>query len=178
MVPLVPTASVSLDPLPDETVLLRVTYRGRLHEVARLHPETAQRVYQAQTDGVAVPLLLRRPPVTLYWYRGRVYADAHGLLVEEAEAILSHRHRQREVERTRALNLARAGPNPVTRYVTAATRAEVFARDGGACTACGSTIDLEYDHCIPVAAGGSNEVGNIRLLCLRCNRSSGARMAL
>ena len=34
-------------------------------------------------DGVAVPLVLHRPQVTLYWYRDRLWADAHGLTVNE-----------------------------------------------------------------------------------------------
>jgi 5-methylcytosine-specific restriction endonuclease McrA len=48
---------------------------------------------------------------------------------------------------------------------------EVWRRDEGKCAKCGSRENLEYDHIIPVAKGGSNTVRNIELLCEACNRS-------
>lgn len=50
----------------------------------------------------------------------------------------------------------------------------VWQRDKGRCVRCGSQKRLEYDHIIPVIAGGSNTERNIQLLCERCNRSKGA----
>ena len=50
-------------------------------------------------------------------------------------------------------------------------RREVWRRDGGKCVKCGSRINLEYDHIIPVTRGGSNTARNIELLCETCNRS-------
>lgn len=47
---------------------------------------------------------------------------------------------------------------------------EVWRRDGGKCTACGSPERLEYDRIIPVSRGGSNTARNIQLLCEKCNR--------
>ena len=51
------------------------------------------------------------------------------------------------------------------------TRIEVWHRDGGVCTKCGSRERLEYDHIIPVSKDGSNTARNIELLCENCNRS-------
>lgn len=48
---------------------------------------------------------------------------------------------------------------------------EVWRRDEGKCTKCGSRENLEYDHIIPVVKGGSNTVRNIELLCETCNRA-------
>ena len=56
-----------------------------------------------------------------------------------------------------------------SRYLTLQTRREVWARDGGKCIACGSKLDLEFDHIIPFSKGGSNETPNIQILCRRCN---------
>lgn len=51
------------------------------------------------------------------------------------------------------------------------TRIEVWHRDGGMCTRCGSRERLEYDHIIPISKGGSNTARNMELLCENCNRS-------
>jgi len=45
----------------------------------------------------------------------------------------------------------------------------VWKRDGGKCVNCGSEIDLQYDHIIPVAKGGSSTFENIQILCKKCN---------
>ncbi|WP_166353496.1 HNH endonuclease [Phytoactinopolyspora limicola] len=53
----------------------------------------------------------------------------------------------------------------------------VFFRDAGLCVICG--VDLtgrfnvltakNYDHIVPLAAGGLNDVTNLQLLCRKCN---------
>jgi hypothetical protein len=58
-----------------------------------------------------------------------------------------------------------------TRYISETTKKIVYNRDGGRCKCCGSSTSLEYDHITPYSCGGSNDVSNIQLLCLKCNRS-------
>ncbi|MBI5842202.1 MAG: HNH endonuclease [Chloroflexi bacterium] len=55
-------------------------------------------------------------------------------------------------------------------------RIEVWRRDGGKCVKCGSRVNLEFDHIIPVSKGGSNTARNIELLCEKHNRSKGAKI--
>ena len=55
--------------------------------------------------------------------------------------------------------------------IPSAIRREVWRRDGGKCVKCGSRKNLEYDHIILVAEGGSNTARNIELLCEACNRA-------
>ncbi len=56
-------------------------------------------------------------------------------------------------------------PNPVKRFV--------FSRDDGKCTVCQSEDRLEIDHITRWRDGGRHTTDNLRLLCLRCNRSRG-----
>lgn len=50
----------------------------------------------------------------------------------------------------------------------------VWQRDKGQCVKCGSRERLEFDHIIPIIAGGSSTERNVQLLCESCNRSKGA----
>jgi len=59
---------------------------------------------------------------------------------------------------------------PARRATTRAMRQEVYDRDGGRCVACGSAFDLQYDHIIPLARGGSHTAQNLQLLCSACNQ--------
>jgi hypothetical protein len=58
-----------------------------------------------------------------------------------------------------------------SRYISTTTKKIVFTRDGGVCQCCGSSDNIEYDHIIPYSCGGSSDVSNIQLLCMKCNRS-------
>ena len=52
----------------------------------------------------------------------------------------------------------------------------VWRRDKGQCVQCGARERLEFDHIIPVVAGGSNTERNVQLLCESCNRSKSAKV--
>ena len=54
-------------------------------------------------------------------------------------------------------------------------REHVFERDGGQCQHCGATQELELDHIIPLARGGTNTEKNLQVLRARCIRSKGDR---
>jgi tetratricopeptide (TPR) repeat protein len=58
--------------------------------------------------------------------------------------------------------------------IPSSVKKAVWKRDGGKCVNCGSEIDLEYDHIIPVAKGGSSTIQNIQILCKKCNRKKHA----
>ena len=44
------------------------------------------------------------------------------------------------------------------------------------CAYCGTKDDIEMDHIIPLARGGTNTADNIQPLCGPCNRSKGAKL--
>lgn len=95
-----------------------------------------------------------------------------GALVLVAVAIwaLPRRHR------SHASADQRSGPRYRRRSIPIAVRHEVWLRDGGVCSNCGSDDELEFDHIVPVSRGGSNTAVNVELLCQTCNRRKGARI--
>jgi tetratricopeptide (TPR) repeat protein len=58
--------------------------------------------------------------------------------------------------------------------IPSSVKKAVWKRDGGKCVNCGSEEELEYDHTIPVAKGGSSTIQNIQILCKKCNRKKSA----
>ena len=74
-----------------------------------------------------------------------------------------------------------AGPTASgpTRYIPAAVRREVWARDGAHCqypldggATCGATHRLELDHLLPLALGGPSTAANLRVTCAFHNRAA------
>jgi hypothetical protein len=61
------------------------------------------------------------------------------------------------------------------------TKLRVARRDNYTCQECGRLLrehELEFDHIIPRALGGTSEEHNIRLTCLKCNRKKGKKVEL
>ena len=63
-----------------------------------------------------------------------------------------------------------------TRTIPHDVKTAVWQRDLGRCIQCAATSYLEFDHDIPFSKGGASTVGNIRLLCRRCNLAKGNRI--
>ena len=59
------------------------------------------------------------------------------------------------------------------RYIPKSVRQRVLIRDRYRCVKCSSQKDLQFDHNVAVANGGSNEEDNVLLLCKRCNLKKG-----
>ena len=55
------------------------------------------------------------------------------------------------------------------RYIPKSVRQRVLIRDEYRCVKCSSQKDLQFDHIVAVAKGGSNEEANVQVLCKRCN---------
>jgi stress response protein SCP2 len=63
-----------------------------------------------------------------------------------------------------------------SRAIPQTIKADVWRRDCGACVECKASEYLEFDHVIPWSRGGATSVGNLQLLCRRCNQVKGARL--
>ena len=58
-------------------------------------------------------------------------------------------------------------------HLSASKRKRILLRGKGRCMKCGSKKNLEIDHVVPLARGGSNRLENLQLLCRDCNRMKG-----
>ncbi len=73
------------------------------------------------------------------------------------------------VNRNRATRVRVAGNDVYVVTVRDITR--LMNRCGSQCVECDSTEHLGIDHVIPVARGGRHSIGNLTVLCRRCNSS-------
>jgi 5-methylcytosine-specific restriction endonuclease McrA len=113
--------------------------------------------------------------------RGEEVREANRRRAEEDSVIAAAE--RAEAERRRAAKLAwarsavsEAGRAPSRLHIPVEIRHLVHARDEGVCVQCGSDFDLQFDHVIPVALGGSSTIENLQILCAPCNRRKGATL--
>jgi len=135
-------------------VVVRVA--GATHRLPALHRE---RFVELAVIQRTEPVQLLRVGERTYWqFRDRFYWDNDGLRNDEVYAVILTRE-QRDTARV--------------------TRAQlVLTRDGHRCVHCGSRSELQFDHVIPYANGGSSGPENLQVLCGPCNRRKGARVTV
>jgi hypothetical protein len=139
-------------------------------------PRRAFATLVAEQEARPVALFMRGGRT--YWaFERRIFWEEEGFAPEDVLALVRARQRRarRALERAHAALASEAGGSrrrPPAREV----RLAVFERDGGRCVECGSRFELQYDHVIPVALGGSGTVENLQLLCAPCNRAKGAAL--
>ncbi|MFI5364590.1 MAG: CarD family transcriptional regulator [Candidatus Binatia bacterium] len=107
--------------------------------------------------------------------------EPEGLRDRETDILLVKHHvfrRERQYERVRreveALENLEKLEGVVREPIAESVRLFVWQRDKGQCVKCDSHERLEFNHIIPVIAGGSSTERNIQLLCESCNRSKGS----
>lgn len=108
----------------------------------------------------------------LWWTTiGWFWADSQ-LTLEDVELLVWDRQQKQQarLDRLRRIrikkeDLAKARRNRVPPEV----QEFVWQRDEGRCVYCGARENLHYDHVIPVAKGGGNDISNIQILCQDCN---------
>src|SRR5438874_2274836 len=66
---------------------------------------------------------------------------------------------------------------PKRKHISAKKRAAIMARDGHSCFYCGGTENLEVDHIVAFAGGGTDDDGNLVTACKRCNIAKKAQSA-
>lgn len=113
---------------------------------------------------------------TWWWFEDGFYWESGGYSGEDVIALIRDKQRRDKAKLDRAhlrLNTERRTPSRRT-AIPREVKKRVFERDGGRCVECGTDFEIQYDHIIPVALGGSSTEDNLQLLCARCNQEKGA----
>ena len=111
---------------------------------------------------------------TLFVFDGQYSDDEMRMLMNEYMADLQKRMTASAEER----DLVRAedeAENPAR--IPERVRTYVWRRDMGRCAVCGATEELEFDHIIPRSKGGASTVGNVQVICSKCNEKKSAQVA-
>jgi hypothetical protein len=118
----------------------------------------------------------------LWLYQDAVYGiDGRRIYTQDEEKLLILESVDRERRKFEQLRNKFSGTIPDQQTnerlrIPEKVRIAVWRRDQGRCAKCGSRVNLEYDHIVPVSRGGSNTERNIELLCQDCNRVKGNRI--
>jgi len=125
-----------------------------------------------------MPVLVGQVGERRYWlFQGRYYWDNDGLDGDQVHALLVTRQQRddQRIARAQAMVAMGTAPRPSARgAIPDDVRQLVWQRDGGRCRNCDATVELQFDHIIPVSMGGASTVDNLQVLCGPCNRRKGA----
>jgi hypothetical protein len=130
----------------------------------------------------AIASLERKFTMLRFWlYKKKLYqTNDHELTAADVLALINNDSNKRRLQLDKAHAL-QAMAEQLTRgtkreIITSDIKMFVWQRDAGSCVECSSNQNLEFDHVIPLAMGGSNSARNLQLLCETCNRRKGASL--
>jgi 5-methylcytosine-specific restriction endonuclease McrA len=167
------------------TFARRLTLLGPRHELWVGGPEPAgvwrrsafRRLLESQRAG-PVPVSDGSGGRVYWMFEDRCYWEDEGLEHGDVLALVRdrERRRRRRLERAHASLAAEANGDRRREAIPREVRLAVFQRDSGRCVQCGSAFEIQYDHLIPVSAGGASTVENLQIMCADCNREKGAAL--
>ncbi len=162
-----------------ETSWFRRRRRFHAGRFAAAQPITAEQFASAEALQREQPMaVMSADGKQWWWFRDCFYWEDEGLTAHDVMALVldRERRRQRKLDRAHAALRQEASPVPRRELIPVEVRKAVFDRDGGRCVQCGSNFDIQYDHIIPFAMGGSSTIQNLQILCAGCNREKGASL--
>jgi hypothetical protein len=145
---------------------------------------TTKQFRELQAAQQEYPLRLPKIGERRYWqFQHRIYWESEDLDADEVYALLvSKQQRERgRIERAKAMVAMGMQPQDQAQrrdVIPDDVKQLVWLRDGGRCRHCGAQTELQYDHVIPVAMGGSSNQENLQILCGPCNRRKSAGLTI
>jgi hypothetical protein len=148
-------------------------------------------VSRQELEAEGPPVILNDVDGETFWfYQDSIYVTEEGLEPEDVLALINEKENQKRSKLNKARDLqamrdeddgskpAKAGKagKKTRKSIPEEVRHAVWRRDEGKCVDCDSQQELEFDHIIPLAMGGSNTERNLQLLCADCNRRKGATL--
>jgi len=160
-------------------------YEGRLHlkfgsQRPIISPEKfhVSQIDAFQLDSQTEPQLIITEGNRQYWlFKGAAYWDDEDFDSSDVLDLLEVKRIRQKQSLSRSKSLAAKGnslENQKRSAIPQLVKELVWKRDEGRCCYCASNDELQLDHIIPVALGGSNDEANIQVLCGPCNRQKGA----
>lgn len=124
-----------------------------------------------------VSVMRSRPSSKCFvFYDLHIWSSTQYLQTDEWKLLIERKQRQFRGKLDSIKNAASASGFERS-AISDEVRLQVWQRDQGKCARCGSRENLEFDHIVPVAMGGSSTARNVELLCQNCNRSKGCSVA-
>jgi hypothetical protein len=178
-------SDVSLRHVFHEEGYVRLQVGREIVDFGSVIPKEFRELQVAQQE---YPLRLAEIGERRYWqFHDRVYWESEDLDADEVYALLVsqqqlERGRKRaRIERAKAMVAMGMQPQDQAQrrdVIPDDVKQLVWLRDGGRCQHCGAQTELQYDHIIPVAMGGSSNPENLQILCGPCNRRKSAGLTI
>jgi len=125
--------------------------------------------------------IMSTPQLRYLWVDDAFYEAELSVTFNQAVALAREKglKRARKIQRAvEAVQASQLGTRVQRETISDAVKHHIWVRDEGRCVNCGSPTELQFDHVIPLAMGGSNELANLQLLCAVCNRRKGANLTV
>lgn len=159
-------------------------YRAGGHDGFEIEESAVQTL--AEENDLVIPVYLGTHTMkdhrSWWMYRENFYSTAEDLTPDDAKALIEEQENRKRLKIARAKTVAAMAEalddSPQRTHIAQDVKITVWQRDKGRCVACGSNESLEFDHVIPLSAGGSNSIRNLQLLCEQCNRRKGATLGV
>ena len=149
----------------------------------RLAKETRGEFAAVQRFQSSEPVHLAERDGRHYWqFQDDVYWESEGLDGAAVLALVLERRIKVQRRVDRAMDAGRRSASgaqvPKRLGIPDDAKKAVWVRDGGRCVQCGSSVNLQFDHVIPLAMGGGSDEANLQLLCSDCNRQKGSSLTV
>ncbi|MFZ0059042.1 MAG: HNH endonuclease signature motif containing protein [Acidimicrobiales bacterium] len=153
---------------------MMVTIGKNTYRIAKVTVDELEAMKREQERS---PVAVSRIGERIYWwFRNRFYWDNDNLTPSEVYALIVAREQRlrQHIATAQAIVALDAEPRSSPRGgIPDDVKQYVWARDRARCRNCGSTVELQFDHIIPVALGGASVADNLQVLCGSCNRRKG-----